>query len=61
MLTQREVFSELRRIGVKEPRLLKEYLEDYEYYMEINYGLKIATTRAESEEEIFKKISPAFK
>jgi len=60
MLTQAEVLSALRRLGVKEPFLLKKYLEEFEHYMEINYGLKIATTRPESEKEIFKKISPSF-
>ncbi len=66
MLTRLEVLSELRRVGIKEPSLLKKYLEDFEHYMRINHGLKIAATRAESEEEIFKekifsKISPLFK
>ncbi len=50
MLTRREVSDELRRIGTKELSLIKEYLEDYERYFEINYGLRIASTRAESEE-----------
>jgi len=50
MLTRREVLNELRRIGIKEPFLIKEYLEDYEHYLEINYGLRIASTRVESEE-----------
>ena len=56
MLTRREVLNELRRIGIKEPSLLKAYLEDFEHYMEISYGLKIATTRAESEKRLFKRI-----
>jgi len=49
MLSRREVLNELRRIGIKEPSLLKEYLEDFEHYLEINYGLRIATARAKSE------------
>jgi hypothetical protein len=59
MLTRREVLSELRRIGIKEPSLLKKYLEDFEHYVAINHGLKIASMRVESEEELFKKISPS--
>ena len=54
MLTRREVLDELGRIGIKEPSLIKEYLEDYERYLEINYGLRIASTRAESEELLLK-------
>ena len=61
MLTRREVLNELRRIGIKEPSLLQEYLEDYEQYMEIRYGLKIATARAESEEKLFKQNSALVK
>ena len=38
MLTRQEILRELRRIGVKEPSLLKTYLKDFEHYMEINYG-----------------------
>ena len=37
MLTRHEILSELRRIGVKEPSMLKTYLKDFEHYMEINY------------------------
>ena len=40
MLTRHEILRELRRIGVKEPSLLKKYLKDFEHYMEINYGLE---------------------
>jgi len=38
MLTRQEILRELRRIGVKEPSLLKTYLQDFEHYMEINHG-----------------------
>ena len=38
MLTRQEILRELRRIGVKEPSMLKTYLKDFEHYMEINYG-----------------------
>lgn len=45
MLTRREILDQLKRMGVKEPSLLKIYLKDFENYMQINYGLKIVTTR----------------
>ncbi len=54
MLTRREVLKELRRIGIKEPSLLKEYLEDFEHYLEVNHGLRIATGGAESEKILSK-------
>ena len=38
MLTRREILSELRRIGIKEPSILKIYLKDFELYMQVNYG-----------------------
>ena len=38
MLTRQEILRELRRIGVKEPSMLKTHLQDFEHYMEINYG-----------------------
>ena len=38
MLTRQEILRELRRIGVKEPSLLKTYLKDFKHYMEINHG-----------------------
>ena len=40
MLTRREVLAQLKRIGVKDPSLRKIYLQDFEKYMEMNYGLK---------------------
>jgi hypothetical protein len=61
MLTRHEILSELRRIGVKEPSMLKIYFKDFENYLRTNHGLKITTTKAESGEEIFKKNSPLFK
>jgi phage terminase small subunit len=57
MLTRREVLNELRRIGVKDPALLKKYCDDFEHYMEINNGLKIATRREESEDRLLKLTS----
>jgi hypothetical protein len=41
MLTRREVIAQLKRIGIKDPSLRKFHLQDFEEYMEINYGLKI--------------------
>ncbi len=61
MLTRREVLNELRRIGIKEPSLLREYLEDFEHYMEVSYGLKIAAARAESEKKLFRQSSSLVK
>ncbi len=58
MLTRDEVVDELRRIGIKEPSVLKKYLEDFEHYMRVFHGLTIATTKVASEEEIIKKNPP---
>jgi hypothetical protein len=41
MLTRREVLAQLKRIGIEAPSLRKIYFQDFEKYMEINYGLKI--------------------
>jgi hypothetical protein len=41
MLTRQEILRELRRIGVKEPSMLKTYLQDFEHYMELNYGSEL--------------------
>jgi hypothetical protein len=41
MLTRREVLAQLKRIGVKDPSLRKIYLQDFEKYIGMNYGLKI--------------------
>jgi len=54
MLTRREVLKELRRIGIKDSSLLKEYLEDFEHYLEINHGLRINTRSVESEKILSK-------
>ena len=61
MLTRREILNELRRIGITEQSSVKEYLEDFEHYMEISHGLKITPTRAESEKKLFKKNSASVK
>jgi len=41
MLTRREVIAQLKRIGVKDPSLLKNFPQDFEKYMQIDYGLKM--------------------
>jgi hypothetical protein len=41
MLTRREILAQLRRIGIEDSSLRKIYLQDFEKYMEMNYGLKI--------------------
>ncbi len=41
MLSRRDVLIQLRRLGVKDQSLLKEYLRDFEKYMKNNYGLEI--------------------
>jgi hypothetical protein len=45
MLTRYEILKELRRMGVKEPSLLKAYLRDFENYIGTHYGLKIVKTK----------------
>ena len=44
-LTRREILSELRRIGVKEPSMLKTYLKDFELYMQVNHGSDFGTMK----------------
>jgi hypothetical protein len=41
MLTRREILAQLKRIGIEDSSLRKIYLQDFEKYMEMNYGLKI--------------------
>ena len=41
MLSRRDILIQLKRLGVKEPSLLKAYLRDFEQYMKKNYGLEI--------------------
>jgi len=41
MLTRYEILKELKRMGVKEPCLLKAYLRDFENYIGTHYGLEI--------------------
>lgn len=50
MLTRHEVLMELKRMGVKEPSLLKSYLRDFEDYMSTHYGLKIVKRKKRSNE-----------
>jgi hypothetical protein len=40
MLTGQEVMAQLKRIGVRDPSSRKIYLQDFEKYMEMNYGVK---------------------
>ena len=49
MLTRYEILTELRRVGVEEPSLLKAYLRDFEDYIGIHYGLKIVKTKEKIE------------
>ena len=42
--------SELRRLGIKEPSLLKTYFEDFEHYMEINHGLRVVKKNVKLED-----------
>ena len=45
MLTRHEILSELRRIGIKEPSMLKTYIKDFEHYIQINYGSEIGNKK----------------
>ena len=45
MLTRRDVLSELRRMGVRKPSLLKNYLRDFERYIGTYYDFQISKTR----------------
>ncbi len=49
MLTRYEILTELRRVGVKEPCLLKAYLRDFENYIGTHYGLKIVKAKEKME------------
>jgi hypothetical protein len=42
MLTRREILMQLKTAGVREWSLLKHYCRDFENYMALRYGLKIA-------------------
>ena len=53
MLTRYEILKELRRMGVKEPCLLKAYLRDFEKYIGNHYGLEIVKTKKKMERGIF--------
>jgi hypothetical protein len=49
MLTRHDILKELRRMGVKDPSLLKAYLRDFENYIGTHYGLKIVKTKKKME------------
>ena len=59
MLTRYEILTELRRVGVEEPCLLKAYLRDFENYIDTNYGLKIVKTKKKMEGSDCRNPSPA--
>ena len=42
MLTRREILMQLKTAGVREWSLLKHYCRDFESYMALRYGLKMA-------------------
>ena len=50
MLTRREVLTELKRMGVAKPSLLKNYLRDFEKYIGTYYGSQILKTKKTSQE-----------
>jgi hypothetical protein len=45
MLTRRDVLFELRKMGVKKPSLLKNYLRDFEKYIGNYYGFEVLKTK----------------
>lgn len=45
MLTRRDILTELNRMGVKKPSLLKNYLRDFERYVGTYYEFKISKTK----------------
>ncbi len=51
MLSRRDILIELKKLGVKEPSLLKAYLRDFEEYMKKNYGLEIIKKKPRRERE----------
>jgi len=58
MLTEREVLIQLKRIGIREPSLLKVYLTDFKKYMETHHGLKILKTEKQLD-ALFNPDSPS--
>ncbi len=56
VLSRREILNELRRLGIKEASLLKEYVEDFEHYWEIHHELRIASASEESKKYYPNKI-----
>jgi len=45
MLTRRDILMELRRMGVRKPSLLKNYLRDFEKYIGSHYSFEISKTK----------------
>jgi len=45
MLTRRDVLTELKRMGIRKPSLLKNYLRDFEKYIGAHYSFEILKTK----------------
>jgi hypothetical protein len=45
MLTRRDVLTELKRMGVNKPSLLKNYLRDFEKYIGTYYSFEVSKTK----------------
>jgi hypothetical protein len=45
MLTRRDILTELNRMGVKKPSLLKNYLRDFERYVGTYYDFEISKSK----------------
>jgi len=45
MLTRRDILNELKRMGVRKPSLLKNYLRDFERYIGTYYDFKISKSK----------------
>jgi hypothetical protein len=55
MLTRRDVLTELKRMGVKKPSLLKNYLRDFEKYIGTYYDFKITRTKKSVDQQTKQK------
>ena len=45
MLTRRDILTELKRMGVTKPSLLKDYLRDFERYIGTYYDFRISKVK----------------
>jgi hypothetical protein len=50
-LTENEVLAEFRRIGIKEPSLLREHLTEFAEYIGKNYDMKILKSQGNKAKE----------